>query len=143
MCVVLPLPWKSCDVMWYLPTLTVKTACDLLERWFIRVAPVTLAALPASSQPRASSTHLTSSSRQPITTMCVCVCVCVCRPEITGGHWPFFMQFSIIATQNLIMIVSNCVQMANQNFSLASQTQALFSALLCVCYFTMVNIYHQ
>ena len=42
-----------------------------------------------------------------------------------NNSWPFSVQFPIMATQNLIMIVSNYVLMANQNFSLASQTQSL------------------
>ena len=28
--------------------------------------------------------------------------------KITAGHWPFSVQFSVMATQNLILFVSNC-----------------------------------
>ena len=28
--------------------------------------------------------------------------------KITAGHWPFSVQFSTVATENLILFVSNC-----------------------------------
>ena len=44
--------------------------------------------------------------------------------KIAAGHWPFSVQFSTMATQKLTIIALN-IQMPNNNFSLASQTQSL------------------
>jgi hypothetical protein len=41
--------------------------------------------------------------------------------KVTASHWPYYMQFCIMATQNLFLIV----QMGNQNFISASHTQSL------------------
>ena len=37
------------------------------------------------------------------------VTVCTAELKLTAGHWPFFVQFSTMATQNLILFVSNCI----------------------------------
>ena len=44
--------------------------------------------------------------------------------KITAGHRPFFVQFSIMATQFDLICIKLC-KMANENFIVASQTQSL------------------
>ena len=44
--------------------------------------------------------------------------------KITDGHWPFSVQLSAMATQNLY-------RWPNQNFSLASQTRSLIFSSAC------------
>lgn len=51
-----------------LPMRRVNMACDLLDLWFIWVAPVTLAVLPTSNHLKASSVLDTGCSVVPTTT---------------------------------------------------------------------------